>query len=84
MTSTILGITSGNKAVVNILKAILAKPVQQMYSGSGRKIKGIGKQNFSKTNTYLYMRGTFFYIKIQICVNYENIDQTTDILFDSV
>ncbi|XP_043479992.1 uncharacterized protein LOC122509805 [Leptopilina heterotoma] len=48
----IAGATNLRDAVKSIMPKIIKKDVQQKYSGKGKTIKGKGKLNFSKTNTF--------------------------------
>lgn len=45
------------KAIKLILASIITKEVQLLYSGSGRKIKNIGKLNFSATYIFKVIEG---------------------------
>ena len=59
MTKLTLGENSFQNRASKILKALLTKNFQLLYSGCGRKVKGVGKENFSSTNTYKCMQSIY-------------------------
>jgi len=54
--------TIAKDAIGQTLKALIRKDVQQAYSAYGRKVNGIGKHNFSTTNTFMCLHSEFFVI----------------------
>ena len=58
ITKLILGEDTFQNVTAKVLKELLSKAVQLLYSGCGRKINGIGKGNFSSIHTYTCMKGT--------------------------
>lgn len=51
------GETSIKNSVKNVMTTILSKTVEIEYSAFGRQIHGIGKRDFSKTQTYSCLNG---------------------------
>ena len=49
-------------AISTILSRIMVKDVQELYSGFGRMVKGVGKFNFSITNTCKIIQGMMIII----------------------
>ncbi|CAD6233206.1 GSCOCG00012258001-RA-CDS, partial [Cotesia congregata] len=52
----IYGQTTSKGCICKIASALLTKSVESHYSGTGKIIKGVGKLNFSSTETYKCMR----------------------------
>ena len=44
--------TAFHEALNHLLKWLLSKEIQVEYSGSGKKLKGLQKKNFSDTNAH--------------------------------
>lgn len=49
--------TTLKTAVSEVLAYLIAKPVQLLYSGVGKVQKGVGKKNFSATETFKCFSG---------------------------
>lgn len=48
--------------------ALMTKKIEKEYSGTGKKTKGVGKLNFSATETFKCMEGITNYIFIYTSV----------------
>ena len=48
------------EAIDKIILQFMAKNLQLQYSGRGRKVKGVGKKGFSKTNLCTLLLGNNF------------------------
>lgn len=61
-----MNIKSGMKVTENltaVMPHIMSKDVQLLYSAFGRETNGSKKLNFSMTQTYKYLLGSYFFVK---------------------
>lgn len=55
----VCGETKINECISKMMMETISKTVELEYSGAGKKFKGVGKLDFSSTNTYGCLKGNF-------------------------